>query len=140
MGALCGATPGSACRAYDDAPARDGGALDAAAGAPRLGCTVPCELADRASCGYRDGDNIASGCSWSEAEPHTDCRRVASKLSSICESDADCTPGKACVPYSGFSACRKLCKVGDPNACGECSSHFSPPRIVGGLTYGTCST
>ncbi len=137
-GTACLPASGGVCRAYATASGLDGGALDA--GAPRLGCTVPCELTDQASCGYRDGDNVASGCVWFAPTGQTDCVRVASKLSSLCESDADCAPGRACVAFSGFSACRKLCKVGDPNACGECSSRFTPPRVIAGVTYGTCST
>jgi hypothetical protein len=102
-------------------------------------CAVTCDYGDEGSCGFKPGDLLAAACVYRPTTNAVECLKVRNVQlqSGICTADADCGAGRVCVPSAGFSTCRRLCKVGDPAACGGCGA-FATPRVVAGVTYGFC--
>ena len=102
-------------------------------------CAVTCDYGDEASCGFKQNDLLAAACVYRPSTNAVECLKVRNVQlqSGLCNADAECGAGRVCIPQTGFSTCRRLCKVGDPTACGGCGG-FATPRVVAGVTYGFC--
>ena len=125
---------GGSCRSYASVP--DAGSP----AAPVLACPVTCAYDDEGSCGFAKGALLAAACVYDAQTADVDCARVSEQQiqSGACTADPACGAGRVCVPQSGgYSSCRRLCKVGDPAACGGCKA-LTPARVVAGVTYGAC--
>lgn len=133
LGAACPGANAGSCTEY---PRNES---DAGAPIKYSACAVPCNYADEAACGFTPGDLLAVACVYRPTTNTTECLKVRNVQlqSGVCNADAECGAGRVCIPSTGFSSCRRLCKVGDPNACGGCGP-FTPTRVVAGVTYGFC--
>lgn len=132
-GSACGGPSQGACREYPKSDA-DAGSVSVAA------CGVVCDYTNEGSCGFKPGDLAASGCVFREDTGTAECTKVrdVQLQSGVCERDAECGAGRVCIATSmGFRTCRRLCRPGDPNACGGCGP-FPTPRVVAGVTFGYC--
>ena len=132
-GAPCAGPGQGACREYPKNET-DGGTSPVV-----LACGVLCDYGNEASCGFRPGDLAASGCVFRADTGTTECAKVrdVQLQSGVCEQDQECGAGRVCVDRMGFRTCRRLCKVGDRDACGGCGP-FPVARVVAGVTYGYC--
>lgn len=134
------ATPGDACtgdRAGTCSAYADGDA--GAAGPSHNACAVKCAYDREDACGFTPGDLLAAACVYQPATDTVECRKVRNVQlqSGLCDADPDCGAGRVCIPSAGFNTCRRLCKVGSPDACGGCKP-FAQPRVVDGVSYGYC--
>jgi hypothetical protein len=133
-GATCTGERAGACKTYAVAPA-DGGAP----GVTYTACAVTCAYDKEDACGFAPNDLLAAACVYQPSTGDVECATVsrAQVQSGVCEADAQCGAGRVCVERPGFKTCRRLCKPGDPAACGGCAA-FAPPRVVAGVAYGYC--
>lgn len=133
-GTSCTGDRAGACKEYAQSTS-DGGTSSVTYTA----CAVTCAYDKEDSCGFRKGDLLAAACVYQPSTGTAECEKVRNVQlqSGLCNADAECGAGRVCVAGSGFSSCRRLCKVGDASACGGCGG-FTPPRVVGGVTYGFC--
>ncbi len=123
-----------ACSDYPKA-ASDGGSTAAVAA-----CSVACDYADDGSCGFRPGDVVGAGCVFRPELGRAECMSVRNVQlqNSLCNADAECGAGRACVAGSmGFSSCKRLCKRGAADACGGCGA-FPSARVIAGVEFGYC--
>jgi hypothetical protein len=135
VGAACTGERAGACREYPKSSTKDGGVSSVTYAA----CAVTCAYDKEDSCGFTPGDLLAAACVYDPVTNDVECKKVGKDQvqSGLCTSDADCGAGRICRVGPDFSSCRRLCKVGDKNACGGCAP-FTPARVVGGATYGFC--
>ncbi len=134
LGAACTGVRAALCGEYPKT-ATDAGTVLVRA------CAVTCDYADERSCGFdpKDGNILAAACVFREATKTAECMKVrtAQLQSGVCTADTDCGAGRVCTPSGGFSTCRRLCKVGDPAACGGCTA-IEPARVLAGIAFGHC--
>jgi len=90
-----------------------------------------------------DGRDCIMASSRSGTE-YTDCVPQSAQAGlQTCMQDTDCAPGLACVPHplaGSGSTCEQVCALPD-GACPAGASCAAPakPRIVRGVSYGTCA-
>ncbi|MCA9589171.1 MAG: hypothetical protein KC657_27865 [Myxococcales bacterium] len=134
VGATCTGDRAGTCKTYAVAPT-DGGAP----GVTYTACSVTCAYDKEDACGFEPNALLAAACVYQPSTGDVECAKVsrAQVQSGLCEADAQCGAGRVCVERPDFKTCRRLCKPGDPAACGGCTA-FAPPRVVAGVAYGYC--